>query len=379
MAMVVPNLQIVVMTAFVALAHAQSLIDFESFIELHGRSYKQGSTEFEMRKALYEQRKADSELHNSNDKRLWNAGVNKLWDWTEQELQTLRGWDGSMMPDGGKARPIRKHAAFLQQSSDLPKEKIWSDLAMAHRIRNQADCGSCWAIATATTLEAHAEIYTGKPRTFSAQQIVACTPNPRHCGGDGGCKGATAELAFDWVLKHGCAEESAIPYTGHDSACTMGSPTLDMMQVLTRDSATATGAAAFGMTGWETLPKNEYEPLARALAEQGPVAVSVAADTWFNYDSGIFNACGKDAVIDHAVVAIGYGEEGGHKYWVIQNSWGAEWGESGHIRLERHDTGDYCGMNNDPQKGVACEGETAPVPVCGMCGVLFDSVVPHFK
>merc|ERR1740130_898016 len=101
------------------------------------------------------------------------------------------------------------------------------------------------------------------------------------------------------------------------------------------------------MTGWETLPKNEYAPLMQALLERGPVAVSVAADAWFSYESGIFDGCGKDAVIDHAVVAMGFGEADNHKYWVIQNSWGANWGEQGHIRLQRHDTEEYCGMNND--------------------------------
>lgn len=378
--MALSALRLVLAASFCASAVAQKLMAFESFIEMHGRSYRQGSDEYEMRRTLYEQRTSDSEAHNSNPGRSWTAGVNKLFDWTESELQTLRGWDGSMRPNGGGTRTVRKHATFLQ-GSELPKEKIWSGLSMARHVRNQGDCGSCWAIAASTVLEGHAEIYTGKTRTFSAQQIVACTPNPRHCGGDGGCKGATAELAMDWVLKHGCAEESEVPYTGGDSACTAGSPTLDMAQILTDYSAApaAKGAAAFGMTGWETLPKNEYEPLARAIAEKGPVAVSVAADTWFSYESGIFNACGKDAIIDHAVVAMGYGEEAGHKYWVIQNSWGRDWGEIGHIRLERHDGNDYCGMNNDPQKGVACEGETAPVPVCGMCGVLFDSVVPHFQ
>merc|ERR1719335_1946694 len=120
-----------------------------------------------------------------------------------------------MRPNGGGSRTVRKHATFLQ-GSDLPKEKIWSGLNMARHVRNQGDCGSCWAIAAATVLEGHAEIYTGKPRTFSAQQIVACTPNPRHCGGDGGCKGATAELAMEWVLKHGCPEESD---SSSDGAC----------------------------------------------------------------------------------------------------------------------------------------------------------------
>jgi len=363
-----------------AFSHAQELPTFESFIELHARSYQQGSAEFQERQALYLQRKADGEAQNNNPSRSWTAGVNKLWDWTEPELKTLRGWDGAAMPSGGSTRSVRKHATFLQQEGELPKEKMWTNLATSQHIRNQGDCGSCWAIAVSTVLEGHSEIYRGTPRTFSAQQIVECTPNPRHCGGDGGCKGATAELGMDFVLKHGAAENSEIPYTARDGACPMGSPTSSMAQMLVDDSApVVNGGAALGMTGWETLPKNEYGPLVRALAEKGPVAVSVAADTWFSYESGIFNGCGKDAVIDHAVTAMGYGEQDGKKYWLIQNSWGQDWGEAGHIKLERHVDGDYCGTNNDPQKGVACQGETAPVPVCGMCGVLFDSVVPHFN
>merc|ERR1719478_1044215 len=122
-----------------AVAYAQELPTFESFIELHGRSYQQGSAEFNERKALYQQRKADSELHNSVPDRLWTAGVNKLWDWTESELKTLRGWDGSMMPEGGSSRTVRKHATFLQQDADLPKEKMWTNLATAQHIRNQGD------------------------------------------------------------------------------------------------------------------------------------------------------------------------------------------------------------------------------------------------
>jgi len=367
--------------ALVGVAAAKDLPAFESFVELHQRSYQEGSSEYQERKSLYEQRKADAERHNSLTDRLWTAGVNKLWDWSESELQTLRGWDGSSRPEGhGNARSIRPHGAFLQQSSDLPESKVWDGLETFAYTKNQRDCGSCWAIASSTVLEAHNEIYSGKHRVFSTQQIVDCTPNPRHCGGDGGCKGATAELAMEWVLKNGLADASQIPYTAKDGTCTRGSATKDMAAALVDTSVPAMmGGASMGMTGWETLPKNEYEPLLRALAEKGPVAVSVAADTWFSYESGIFDNCNKDAVVDHAVTAVGYGQENGKTFWLIQNSWGGDWGEDGKIRLLRHVKGDYCGMNNDPQKGVACQGETKPVPVCGMCGVLFDSVVPHFK
>merc|ERR1719331_3415736 len=108
-----------VAVCFTATTLAEDLPIFESFIELHGRSYQEGSAEFQERKALYEQRKADAESHNSSPNRLWKAGVNKLWDWTAAELQTLRGWDGSMMPIGHAAssRSIRRHGSFLQQSA----------------------------------------------------------------------------------------------------------------------------------------------------------------------------------------------------------------------------------------------------------------------
>jgi len=359
-------------------AAPKGLPGFASFVELHSRSYQRGSAEFEQRESLYEKRRAAAEVHNTKTSKKWTAGVNRLWDWTETELQSLRGWDGASMPEGhsGSSRMVAGHEAFLQQAIELPKEKMWDSLETFQYTKNQASCGSCWAIASATVLEAHHEIYNGAHRVFSTQQIVDCTENPKHCGGDGGCKGATAELAMEWVLKNGLADAVDIPYKGTDGACTVGKKNSTALV----EVSAPLGGAAFNMLGWSVLPKNQYEPLARALAETGPVAVSVAAGEWFSYESGIFNGCGKDAVIDHAVTAIGYGEENGTKYWTIMNSWGDDWGEdSGRIRLERHDKGDYCGMNNDPQKGVACKGETKAVPVCGMCGVLFDSVVPHFK
>lgn len=356
-------------------ASSAGLPSFDSFIQMHGRTYEHGSAEYQERQAIYEKNRKTIEQQNGRADRLWTAGVNKLADWTDVEYQTLMGWDGSARPQGHTHghRRFPRHQTFLQQDaedlSDLPTEKVYSNLRMSKEVKNQGPCGSCWAIAAATVLEGHYEIYSGKFRSFSTQQMVSCTPNPRECGGKGGCSGATAELAMDWVLHHGLANEEEVPYMADDTKCTAPNTT----------DATQLAATKFGMTGWETLEINKYEPLVRALAERGPAVVAAAADTWGTYESGIFNGCTKDCVVNHAVTAIGYGQENGVKYWLIQNSWGEDWGEAGHIRLFRHDKDKYCGMNNDPQAGVACKGETEPVPVCGMCGVLFDSVIPHFK
>merc|ERR1719450_2095156 len=105
---------------------------------------------------------------------------------------------------------------------------------------DQGGCGSCWAVSSASVLRAHMQLYQ-KDRKLSAQQMVSCTPNPRECGGKGGCSGATAELAMDWVLHHGLANEEDVPYLAADSKCTAPNTT-DQTQL---------AATNFGMTGWE--------------------------------------------------------------------------------------------------------------------------------
>jgi len=112
------------------------LPSFDSFVQLHGRTYQQDSSEYTERRALYESRSASAEQQNSNPERMWVAGVNKLWDWTDAELQTLRGWDGSSSAESS-SRSIRAHGAFLQQKDELPAEKMWMDLYTTKHVKNQ--------------------------------------------------------------------------------------------------------------------------------------------------------------------------------------------------------------------------------------------------
>jgi len=366
---------------------------FVSFVDLFRRSYKVGSAEYEHRRAIYDSRVEGVQQHNVKEGRRWTAGVNALSDWTEAELTVLRGWKGGKRASAGSSSKghlatSQSHSGLLlsqaTKGTTLPREVTWLHLNKSSQVRNQGGCGSCWAVAASTILEAHAEIY-GRPRTFSAQELVSCVPNPDHCGGTGGCQGATVELALEYVMKNGLADEAAKPYLGEDEQCDGNKKTATLLGT-SGDTLKASDGNALGMTSWERLPENKYEPLMRALYERGPVGVSVAASSWSTYTDGVFDGCDMDAVIDHAVTLLAYGEEVNQvsglkdKYWTIQNSWGPDWGESGHIRLLRRDedASEHCGVDHQPEEGTACAGGPKQVTVCGMCGILYDSSLPHF-
>ncbi|CAE7948532.1 unnamed protein product, partial [Symbiodinium sp. KB8] len=127
-----------------------------------------------------------------------------------------------------------------------------------------------------------------------------------------------------------------------------------------------------------------FSQLLAELAFQYVHQNGIASEAWTIYDGGIFNGCQKDATINHAVLLVGYGQDKkGQKYWLIRNSWGADWGEEGYMRLLRHDGDEsngghhgFCGTDYDPKVGVGCRGGPSSLPVCGMCGILSDSSYP---
>lgn len=362
---------------------------FHSFIDQHGKNYKKGTHEYFKRLTIFSNRLHRAEAINSRPGRLWTAGVSPLADLTPEELSQKKGWAGFASPTRGMGRGTRSSVSLLQ-STQLPDQFLnWTKLTVM-KGKDQGGCGSCWAVTAATVLEAHREIYHRKKEPLSAQQLVNCVQNPRNCGGSGGCKGATVELAMAYTLKHGLSTEAEVPYAGTDQDCQSGAvATLQLTDQddladagLRRAQGDSRGYHSLGIHGWEKLPENEYLPLMRALYHHGPVAVSVSASSWDLYMNGIFDYCDKNAIIDHAVVLVGYGRDQqlGKKYWTILNSWGPRFGEKGMIRLLRDDKEEenWCGVDNQPELGTGCDGGPSAVRVCGMCGILYDTVVPHF-
>jgi len=373
--------------------------EFDAFVRAHGRSYRRGSDEYERRKALFRRHAWTVAELNSDPDRHWDASVGELADFTEGELAALRGYRPGARPRGAPAplqlRQESRPGEELLALDGLPKDWSWKKhglQAMRH-VETQGSCGSCWAFSASTLLRAHTELYRGGDRKFSQQQILSCTRNPQKCGGGGGCSGATVELALDYVHRRGCTTPESVPYTGSDrhgcpaSMSDGGGPSSGRRAAFLAQGGGArgseTGGESFGMTGYTRLPENELAPVLLALYQRGPVGVSVAAETsWNFYGRGILYACSKDAVINHAVVLVGYGEDRGKLYWTLQNSWGRRWGEDGFLRLRRHshaEESQYCGEDRKPEQGSGCKGGPKAVTVCGSCGILNDAVVPNFR
>jgi len=194
-----------------------------------------------------------------------------------------------------------------------------------------------------------------------------CTPNPLQCGGSGGCAGATAEIAYDYVKSNPVYQEKDYPYTsgnGVNYPCKL--PPYPAVPSATID-------------GYVQLPENNYTALINAIATIGPIAVSVDASRWSPYKSGVYNACNQAKPdIDHAVVLMGYGTDPTlGDYWLVRNSWASTWGEKGYIRVARTASEETrCGVDTTPQDGTACAGDNTPVNVCGTCGIPYDSCYP---
>jgi KDEL-tailed cysteine endopeptidase len=190
------------------------------------------------------------------------------------------------------------------------------------------------------------------------------------------------ELAVEYAVKHGLATLQDVPYRGEDGQCRHESLLQRSAGAVEKHDNEEDGSS-IGLASWSTLPMNKAEPLMRALAT-GPVAVSVGADHWMFYQNGVFDSCTKDSVINHAVLMVGYGtdKEDNANYWKIQNSWGNSFGERGYMRLLRQKTvaeeDAFCGIDRSPGDGIECKPYPETVPVCGQCGILYDSVAPVF-
>jgi len=318
--------------------------------------------EYERRFSTFASNLMEIQRHNSKEVR-WTKAVNQFADMTTREFKHIHGGYTNMYRPTASSTTPKLYSSFK-----FPEHKDWRDAGVITSVKNQGACGSCWAHAGTEQLESYLKLQTNVSlKQLSVQQVTSCTPNPLQCGRRGGCSGGIAQFVFEYARLIGVMSEEEYPYI---------SDMLGSWECLYNGT---NETPLVYVRGHETLQHNNYHAVMNHIANVGPLAVSVWASGWKDYDQGIYDGCSYDQNIelDHAVQLVGYGTDDQlGDYWLVRNSWGTSWGENGYIRLKRENT-IMCGKNKTPLTGSGCKDDGIKVQtVCGMCGVLFEATYP---
>ncbi|XP_047314462.1 cysteine proteinase COT44-like [Impatiens glandulifera] len=281
----------------------------------HGKVYN-GIEESEKRFNIFKDNLVFIDAHNSEN-RTYKVGLNVFADLTDEEY---RSYYLGMKYDARRQSVQSKMASQRYAASSaeiLPESVDWRTKGAVSPIRNQGQCASCWAFSAISTVESINQIVTGQLIDLSEQELIDCDRSVNT-----GCKSGRQVNAFKFITSNGGIDtEKDYPYLEADGTC----------------NATKMKSKVVSIDGYEEiLPRNNENSLKKAVAHQ-PISVGIEAygKAFKNYVSGIFTGiCGTS--LDHAVVVVGYGSEKGLDYWIVRNSWGSKWGESGYLRIQRN-------------------------------------------
>lgn len=211
--------------------------------------------------------------------------------------------------------------------SGLPASVDWVKKGVVTPVKDQGQCGSCWAFAAVAALEGQHALKTKKLVSLSEQNLVDCSWEE----GNQGCGGGYPNDAYQYIFDNkGLDTEKAYPYTGQDGQkCAF--------------NANKVGAT---VTGFKTTASGDEAALQKAVAQVGPISVCIDASqqSFQEYKYGIYyeNNCSK-IQLDHCVTVVGYGVKNWQMYWLVKNSWGTSWGMNGYIMIGRFDD-NICGI-----------------------------------
>ena len=238
------------------------------------------------------------------------SALNKFADLTEEEF--VAKYTGLKVPKNLKRNGV-KHVA----SANRPDSVDWRTQGVVNPVKDQGQCGSCWAFSATSAIEAAWKLSGKTLVNLAEQQLV-------DCGGDTGnygCNGGWMDWAFQSIINNGGQDlTDDYKYTAQDGTCKFNK-----------------AKVAATISKFADVPAT-CDALVSAIAQQ-PTSVAIYANSDFMlYSSGVFNSGTCTSSINHGVTAVGYGTDSGKDFYIVRNSWGASWGEAGYIRMIRDST-----------------------------------------
>uniref|UniRef100_UPI0037E7795A cathepsin S, ortholog 1 n=1 Tax=Semicossyphus pulcher TaxID=241346 RepID=UPI0037E7795A len=288
------------------------------------RKVYDNQAEIVFRRAVWEKNMLSVLRHNqeaSAGKHSFTMGLNHLADMTAEEINEKL--NGLRVEEPGNFRNVTLKEASVVS---IPQSVDWRKSGLVSPVQNQGMCGSCWAFSSLGALEGQMKKRTGSMVPLSPQNLVDCSTTD----GNHGCRGGFISKAFGYVIRNrGIDSESFYPYEHKNGKCRYS----------------VTGKAGY-CSDFHILPRGDEKTLQAVVASVGPVAVAVNAmlKSFHFYRGGLYNVpnC-NPRFINHAVLVVGYGTDGGQDFWLVKNSWGTAWGEGGFIRIARNKN-NLCGI-----------------------------------
>ena len=214
----------------------------------------------------------------------------------------------------------------------LPIDFDWREKNKVSSVKNQLQCGGCWAFSSSEAVEGAWALKKNVLYNLSEQELIDCSESY----GNQGCNGGSMISAFKYIIDNGLCTNLSYPYIAQDSTC----------QKNTCDSVVS-------ISDYAQVSLNNEKSLKRALFNQ-PISVAIQANkrSFQMYQSGIYSDLDCGTQLDHGVLLVGYGYDliNNMDYWTIKNSWGPDWGEDGYIRILRNidDKRGLCGIAMQP-------------------------------
>ncbi|XP_041060695.1 procathepsin L-like [Carcharodon carcharias] len=259
-------------------------------------------------------------LEHSMGKHTFTVGMNQFGDLTTEEFRQLLTASNIKKAENSTCKVFT-----AQEKVELPTTVDWRPKGYVTAVKDQGQCGSCWAFSTTGVLEGQVFRKTGKLISLSEQYLMDCS----RAVGNAGCNGGSVLGGFLFIKEKGIASEQSYPYTAKDGNCTFN-----------QNDIVAT------CKGVKQIPTGSEADLAAVVATVGPISAGIDAEhrSFMLYKSGIFYEPHCSTVkLDHGILVVGYGTENQKPFWIVKNSWGANWGNEGYVHMAK-DMDNNCGI-----------------------------------